>query len=75
MASAIGDSDPRSEEFEAFQLPRNPTNVKQILGRRCEVWLPKPAAHQPLVFSCWKVFVPDAILVSSASWPGYRLGV
>ena len=32
-----------------FNLPSNPSNVRQILGRRGEVWLPESAADQLVV--------------------------
>ena len=33
--------DPASEKFEKFAMPRQGANVRQILGRRGEVWLPE----------------------------------
>ena len=33
--------DPASEKFERVQLPRDGARVRQILGRRGEVWLPE----------------------------------
>jgi virginiamycin B lyase len=33
--------DPASEKFERFALPRQGANIRQILGRRGEVWLPE----------------------------------
>jgi virginiamycin B lyase len=33
--------DPGSEKFERFDLPRESTNIRQIHGRRGEVWLPE----------------------------------
>ena len=41
--------DPGSEEFEVFDLPGNPGNVRQILGRPGEVCLPESAADQLVV--------------------------
>ncbi len=40
---------PGSEEFEVFRLPGNPGNVRQILGRPGEVWLPESASDQLVV--------------------------
>ena len=33
--------DPAAEKFERFAMPRAGANVRQILGRRGEVWLPE----------------------------------
>jgi virginiamycin B lyase len=33
--------DPASERFERFGLPRQNTDIRQILGRPGEVWLPE----------------------------------
>ena len=48
-ANAVLRFDPQSGEFQAFQLPSNPGNVRQILGRPGEVWLPELAADQLVV--------------------------
>ena len=48
-ANAVLRFDPQNEEFEVFDLPGNPGNVRQILGRRGEVWLPESAADQLVV--------------------------
>ena len=45
-ANAVLRIDPQSEEFDVFDLP---SNVRQILGRRGEVWLPESAAEQLVV--------------------------
>ena len=45
-SNAVVRFDPQSEEFEAFDLPGNPGNVRQILGRPGEIWLPESAADQ-----------------------------
>jgi virginiamycin B lyase len=33
--------DPEREKFERFAFTREAANVRQILGRRGEVWLPE----------------------------------
>jgi virginiamycin B lyase len=38
---AVLSFDPRSEKFEAYKFPRSGINVRQILGRPGEVWLPE----------------------------------
>lgn len=40
-ANAILRFDPATEAFESFPLPRAAANVRQILGRPGEVWLPE----------------------------------
>lgn len=40
-ANAVWSFDPRSEKFEKHALPRESANVRQILGRKGEVWLPE----------------------------------
>jgi len=39
--NAVYRFDPAAEKFEKFALPRPGANVRQILGRRGEVWLPE----------------------------------
>ena len=48
-ANAMVRFDPTAEEFEVFDLPGRPSNVRQILGRPGEVWLPESAADQLVV--------------------------
>jgi virginiamycin B lyase len=48
-ANAAVSFDPTTEEFAVFELPSNPSNVRQILGRPGEVWLPESAADQLVV--------------------------
>ena len=48
-ANAVVSFDPESEEFVVFGLPSTPSNVRQILGRPGEVWLPESAADQLVV--------------------------
>jgi virginiamycin B lyase len=38
---AVLSFDPRSEKFETYRFPRSGINVRQILGRPGEVWLPE----------------------------------
>jgi len=33
----------RTQKFQAYPMPRDPANVRQILGRPGEVWLPESA--------------------------------
>ena len=40
-SNAMFSFDPRTEKFERHALPRNGANVRQILGRAGEVWLPE----------------------------------
>ena len=39
--NAVFAFDPRAEKFERFGFPRDSANVRQILGRAGEVWLPE----------------------------------
>jgi virginiamycin B lyase len=39
--NAVFRFDPRNQQFERFAFPRESANVRQILGRRGEVWLPE----------------------------------
>ena len=39
--NAVWSFDPASEQFERHALPRENANVRQILGRQGEVWLPE----------------------------------
>jgi virginiamycin B lyase len=40
-ANVVQRFDPASEAFSAVELPREATNIRQILGRPGEVWLPE----------------------------------
>lgn len=40
-ANAVWSFEPRSESFERYAFPRDSANVRQILGRPGEVWLPE----------------------------------
>ena len=40
-ANAVYSFSPATEKFERFDFPRPGTNIRQILGRRGEVWLPE----------------------------------
>jgi virginiamycin B lyase len=33
--------DPKTEKFERYAMERDSTNIRQILGRKGEVWLPE----------------------------------
>lgn len=48
-ANAIVSFDALIEEFVVYDLPSSPSNVRQILGRPGEVWLPESAADQLVV--------------------------
>src|SRR6185369_3468113 len=39
--NAVYSFDPRTEKFERYGMPRDSANVRQILGRPGEVWLPE----------------------------------
>ena len=39
--NAMYSFDPKSEKFERYAMPRPAANIRQILGRRGEVWLPE----------------------------------
>lgn len=39
--NAVYSFDPRTEKFERFAMPRENANIRQILGRPGEVWLPE----------------------------------
>jgi virginiamycin B lyase len=39
--NAMFSFDPRSEQFERHALPRESTHIRQILGRKGEIWLPE----------------------------------
>jgi virginiamycin B lyase len=39
--NAVYSFDPATEKFERFGFPRPGTNIRQILGRKGEVWLPE----------------------------------
>jgi len=45
-ANVIVRFDPASEAFEVFKLPTADANVRQILGRAGEVWLPESGADK-----------------------------
>lgn len=47
--NAIHRFHPDTETFDTFPLPDNPGNVRQILGRPGEVWLPESAADKLVV--------------------------
>ena len=41
--------DPEKESFTTFKLPRSPANVRQILGRRGEVWGAESGVHKLVI--------------------------
>jgi virginiamycin B lyase len=47
--NAVHRFDPATEAFDTFALPSTPGDVRQILGRPGEVWLPESAADQLVV--------------------------
>ena len=49
-ANAILRFDPETEKFEAFPSDRRGANVRQILGRPSEVWVPESGADRLRVF-------------------------
>lgn len=40
-SNAVFSFDPKSEKFERYGFERDSTNIRQILGRKGEVWLPE----------------------------------
>jgi virginiamycin B lyase len=48
-ANAIVRFDPQTEAFTSFPLTSNPANVRQLLGRRGEVWGAESAADKLIV--------------------------
>jgi virginiamycin B lyase len=40
-ANAVVRFDPQAEKFDSWRHPREAANVRQILGRPGEVWLPE----------------------------------
>jgi virginiamycin B lyase len=45
-ANTIMRFDPKTEKFTAFALPSRGGNVRQILGRAGEIWLPESGADK-----------------------------
>lgn len=43
--NSIFSFDPQQEKFERYAMLREPTNIRQILGRHGEVWLPESASE------------------------------
>jgi virginiamycin B lyase len=41
--------DPKTEKFERYGFEREPVNIRQILGRKGEVWLPESATEHVTV--------------------------
>jgi virginiamycin B lyase len=49
-ANAMVRFDPATEKFQAFPSDREGANVRQILGRRGEVWAPESGANRLVVY-------------------------
>ena len=47
--NAVYSFDPKTEKFEKFAMPRESTNIRQILGRRGEVWFPESGTEHVTV--------------------------
>jgi virginiamycin B lyase len=48
-ANAIFSFDPATEKFERYALPREGTRIRQILGRKGEVWFPESGTEHVTV--------------------------
>jgi virginiamycin B lyase len=48
-ANAMYSFDPKTEKFERYAFEREPVNIRQILGRKGEVWLPESATEHVTV--------------------------
>jgi virginiamycin B lyase len=48
-ANAMYAFDPKTEKFERYGFEREPVNIRQILGRKGEVWLPESATEHVTV--------------------------
>jgi virginiamycin B lyase len=48
-ANAVVRFDPKTESFESFPSPRRGASVRQILGRKGEVWLPESGTDHLVV--------------------------
>jgi virginiamycin B lyase len=40
-SNAVLAFDPRTQKFQSYPLPRESANVRQLLGRKGEVWVPE----------------------------------
>ena len=49
-ANAMVRFDPRTEKFETFKIPRRGAQVRQILGRKGEVWTPESGTDHLTVY-------------------------
>lgn len=47
--NAVVSFDPHTEKFEYYFLPRENANIRQLLGRPGEVWLPESGTEHILV--------------------------
>ena len=41
---------PKTEKFETFKIPRRGASVRQILGRKGEVWTPESGTDHLTVY-------------------------
>jgi virginiamycin B lyase len=48
-ANALVRFDPKKESFETLRLPSSPANVRQILGRKGEIWGAESGVHKLVV--------------------------
>jgi virginiamycin B lyase len=48
-ANALVRFDPEKKIFETFTLPSSPANVRQILGRKGEIWGAESGVHKLVV--------------------------
>jgi virginiamycin B lyase len=49
-ANAMVRFNPKTEKFETFKIPRRGASVRQILGRKGEVWTPESGTDHLTVY-------------------------